>query len=209
MNKPNLVNSSKKKSSKFQIAKKLLITTICSILLIFGSLTALKAILTGAGFAGMSGPSANDEAEQIRLSRIALTLLIGSPIALSIYFRPAIRGLLAGVLAIFAAILSWRLAGTLYESNALQSTFPGIMKGLSLHSVIVASAMITTILIATGRVRSRREFSGLGLGLLVGLILSLLTSAFIASEIVVFSSGIIFIWVSSVYFTERFRMLQN
>ena len=132
------------------------IVWICSLLPPVGILLVLGAALSYSRFGGGDPQPAGYV--------LGLLFIFGSPLLLGLYFSPNWRGLLSGVLAIFwlLGIIGGHLIGLIHIPD------PVIVISL----LLMFAGAVIIILIVDEMVKTKTDFVGLGLGVVIGCLLA-------------------------------------
>ena len=122
----------------------------------------------------------------------ALVLLPGSFLIISLYLSRSRRGWAAGfwalVVYIFSLFIAYEIASALHINNLFGLEF-GIGSCLSMAVLLGVS----------GRVKSRSQWLGLGLGLVIGILPYIIANPLTPYQT---AFGFVWIWLSAVFFPE-------
>ena len=198
----------KKSTLKLKLLITLFITVISSQLFAFGFLVSIWAAFAGSGIVAFGGSM--DDPEKIRLSNISTILFFSGSLILGIYLKPRIRGIISGLLALPAFFFAWNGLESLYSIlNWSGSSLPDLVVWLRDLSLI-SSFVITTILVVSGKVSSRRSLGYMSLGILIGIALSVLSGFLLTfiygtsynPEIIPIFIAFLWTWLSTVFVVE-------
>ena len=180
----------------------LLIAAVCSQLPFAGMIPMGMALFAVGDFMNAGPPETKSPGELIFLYGlwfVALIILAAGPVFLGLYFKPGWHGFRNGTLAFVAMagglLVGWLLRDLLQAANLVYLSY-----GVS------ASLLITTLLVLSGKIRSKRDLAGLVAAIIVGLALSfrfgLISGRSLWSWS--FSAPFLWIWLSSVFFPDLF-----
>ena len=163
-------------------------------------------MLIGAAIANAIGGGPQNDV----IENQGLILILGSTLLLGLYLRPGWRGIGIGLLGLIGEVCGFLLSLlvpsiTIFESLPDNSIPYLIYQGLSYVFPVVGG--IVAILWFAGKIKSTREWIGLGVGVVVGVVMciGLATGIGISHigntvESVRFYFPFLYIWLSAVFF---------
>lgn len=150
----------------------LMATLVCSHIIFWGIVFTVSALLSGMSLGALGGTGS--PAKFVAFGRVALILLLAGPYMFSFYLNPRWAGLTGVILAIpslvAGGLVIW-LLGFLFSITGF--SIGDTNYDWSITSGVFAGVMVTLLFLCSGRRITRLDIAGVGLGWIVGIVISL------------------------------------